>query len=442
MILEAADGDATDRLQRAIDRAGALGTRLTLAPGVHETRGLTLRSGTDLHLAAGAILRPAGDYDAYRETCVDIVAEGSDRAMLVARQAESVSISGPGMIEAPGAAFIAGDLADMGTHEPARFRPRVLVFEGCHGVRLSGLVIRQSPMWTLHLAGCSDVRISGMTIDNDRRMPNTDGIVIDSCVDVEIRDAVIATADDGIVLKTSRRANGVPIGPCRDVRVFGCRIESRSCALKIGTETYADIADISFRDCAVVGSNRALGLFSRDGGAISRVAFRRIAVECSETPDGFWGSGEAITVNVLDRVPDRPAGSICDVVFEDISGVMEGAVTLIAERRAGISGAVLRRVALAQRPGALGTGRRYDLRPTRFDVAPPPGAEGRANAYVKDASGEVVGLMPYPGGLPALFSCHVTDLVIDQVRFERPAPLPQGWTPRDMAIVADEPEKP
>jgi len=433
VILEAGAGDATARLQGAIDQASAARIRLTLGPGIYETRGLTLRSGTDLHLAEGAILKPVGAYDAYAGTRVDIIAEKSDRAMLVAKDAENISLSGPGTIEAPGAAFIAGELAEMGTHIPAQLRPRVLVLDNCRGVRVSGITIRQSPMWTLHLAGCSDVAISGLTIDNDRRMPNTDGIVIDSCVDVEIRDTAIATADDGIVLKTSRRPNGATLGPCRTIKVSACRIESQSCALKIGTESHADFTDIAFEDCRVTRSNRALGLFSRDGGEISRVAFRRIQVECAETPDGFWGSGEAITVNALDRVAGRPAGRVHDLLFEDVAGTMQGAINLIAERPAWIADVTLRRVRLAQRPGRLGTGRCYDLRPTRFDLAPPPGAEGRANAYVKDASGRVIGLEPYPGGMPSLYASNVSEFMLEDVDLSRPSTLPAGWNPR--AIV-------
>lgn len=441
VVVAAADGDTTARLQAAIDQTSAAGVRLTLGPGVHKTRGLTLRAHTDVRFAEGAVLKPAADYAAYAETRVDVVAENSDRAMLVAKDCDDIRISGPGVIEAPGSAFIAGELADMGTHEPARLRPRVLVLDGCRRVRLEDFIVRRSPMWTLHLVGCSDVAISGITIDNDRRMPNTDGIVIDSCTDVEISGVTITTADDGIVVKTTRRANGMPVGPCRNVNVRDSRIESRSCALKIGTESHSHIEDIAFTDCAVSASNRAFGMFSRDGGGIARVAFRRIAVDCAETPDGFWGSGEAISVNVIDRRPERPAGPVRDLVFEDISGTMEGAINLIADSDAGMSGVALRRVTLTQKPGRLGTGTCYDLRPTRFDLAPPPGAAGRANAFVKDADDRVIGLVPYPGGMPALFACNVAGLLLDHVRFERPSPLPAGWNPRDVVVVEDAPKR-
>ncbi|MBP0573903.1 hypothetical protein J8J27_24710, partial [Mycobacterium tuberculosis] len=108
----------------------------------------------------------------------------------------------------------------------------------------------------------------------------------------------ITTADDGIVLKTSIGADGKPVGACRRVDVRNSRLSSQSCALKLGTESHGDFADIRFEDCAIVDSNRALGLFSRDGGTMTGIRFTRITLDCHETPDGFWGSGEAITVNI------------------------------------------------------------------------------------------------------------------------------------------------
>lgn len=437
----AVPGDRTAALQAALEATAATGATLVLGAGVHATGGLRLPSRTRLELARGAVLRPHGDYDAYASTRVDVIAEASDRAVLVAHGAEDVAISGEGVIEAPGPAFVAGELAAMGTHVPAALRPRVLVADGCTGLSITGVTIRQSPMWTLHLVRCRGVVVEAVAIDNDRRMPNTDGVVIDSCEDVRLSRLAIATADDGVVLKTSLGADGRPAGPCRRIRVSDCRVESRSCALKIGTESHADVEDVVFEDCTVVDSNRGLGIFSRDGGRIRDVVFRRIRLDCHETPDGFWGSGEAVTVNVVDRRPGRPAGAIERVVFEDVSGTMEGAVNLVADGPAGIADVAFRHVRLAQRPGPLGSGRRYDMRPTRHDLAPAQGAEGRANAFVKDADGRVVGLVDYPDGLPALHASDVTGLVLDDVAFDRPDPLPAGWNPRALDIRTGEPRR-
>lgn len=428
--------DATQALQAAIDRiAAAGGGRLTLAAGIHVTRGLRLRSGVEIHLGEGAVLRPVADYAAYAHTTVGVVAEDSDRAMLVATDAERIALTGPGRIEAGGAAFIASTDAVMGTHVPAKHRPRVLVLENCRDVRLDGITVTQSPMWTLHFVRCAGVSVTNVRVDNDRRMPNTDGMVVDACEGVRVDNVRIATADDGIVLKTSLGPGGRPVGACRDVRVTASHIESQSCALKLGTESHGDFFDIAFEDCAVVASNRALGLFSRDGGRMTNIRFARITVDCHETPDGFWGSGEAITVNVVDRRPAvRPAGAISEVVFEDISGRMQGAVNLVAAAPAGIHALRLTRVRLAQVPGDLGTGRAYDLRPGPADLAPAPEAAGRANAWVKDESGRVIGLVDYPGGLPGLYAKGIAGLVLDDVTVTRPEGAAPGWNGETVVV--------
>lgn len=432
-------GDVTAALQAAMNATAAAGQRLVLMPGDYVCRGLALPSGLNLHLSQGAVLHPVGDYEAYRQTSVSVIAEDSDLAIFVARQARRIRIEGKGEIRAPGEAFIAGELPDMGTHLPARLRPRVMVLEDCEDIAIADITVRQSPMWTFHFIGCARLSITDVRVDNDRTMPNTDGMVIDSCRDVTIRSCTIATADDGIVLKTTRRADGTPVGPCRNILVSGSRIESYSCALKLGTESHSDFENILFEDCDIASSNRGLGIFSRDGGAVRNVIFRRIRLDCNETPDGFWGSGEAITVNLLDRRPERPAGAVENLLFEDISGRMEGAINLVADGAAGMRDVTLRRVALRQQPGRLGTGLRYDLRPSRFDLAPAKEASGRANAYVKDESGAVVGLVAYPGGMPALFASNVDGLVLEDVRFERPEAVPEGWTGEAVVLLSGQP---
>ena len=110
VAIEAFDGDNTSRLQAAIDDLSASGGgRLKLLAGIHLCRGLQLRSGIELHLAAGAILRPVSDYEAYAHTTVSVIAEKSDRGMIVAKGARRISLTGPGRIEAGCESFIIGD---------------------------------------------------------------------------------------------------------------------------------------------------------------------------------------------------------------------------------------------------------------------------------------------------------------------------------------------
>lgn len=421
----------TEKLQSAID-SDDRPLRLILEPGVHRCGGLRLRSALTLEITAGAELHFIPDYEAYAHTPVSVVAEESDRAMIVATGAHDISIVGAGRIFCDGStAFSHGDDGEMGTLVASRRRPRVMVLDECRHIRIEGLRIEDSPMWTLHLVDCESVDISGVSVNNNRRMPNTDAIVIDGSRNVTIRNCTLRTADDGIVLKTSSRAAGGRTGPCEDILVSHCTVESHSCALKIGTESFSPFRNISFEDMRLEGSNRGLGIFSRDGGTIENVRFSRVTLECHETPAGFWGSGEAVTINTIDRRPeDEPAGWIRDIVVEDVSGTMEGAINMVAERTGDISGITLRRLNLRQVPGSLGTALCYDVRPTpadRFDRFPADKGAGRVNAWRFGPDGRIIGLVDYPGGMPGVFAKGITRLTLEDVKIDRPDPMPENW---------------
>lgn len=439
-VFSSRDGDCTSALQAEMDAAAGAGATLVLGPGVHACGAVKLPSNLHLHFQEGAILRLADTYDAYDGNKVDVIAESSDRAALLAQNASNIHISGKGVIDGQGGAFIRGYLEEMGTHVPAALRPRVLVFENCTNITLEDFSVHRSPMWTIHLINSDGVSIQRVHVDNDREMPNTDGMVIDACTNVSITACNIATADDGVVLKTSAKSNGEPAGICRSITVSGCVIESRSCALKLGTESFGNFENIQFVDCKIVRSNRALGIFSRDGGKVRNVLFQRIDVDCEETPEGFWGSGEAITVNCVDRRKANPAGAVENLVFEDITGRMEGAINLVADAPAGIRNVCLHRVSLSQERSRF-EGGRYDVRPTRFDLEPSPDAAGRANAWVKDADGKVIGLVPYPGGMPGVFASNVENLDLQSVSVSRPSPLPEGWHADEVVVLSGEPNR-
>ncbi|KND16252.1 polygalacturonase [Pannonibacter phragmitetus] len=437
--VEAKPGDRSPFLQSVID-ADAAPLHLVLEPGIHRSGGLRLRSNVTLELAKGAELHFIPDYEAYAGNSVSVVAEESDRGMLVASGASNIAITGAGRIFGDGAgAFIVGEDADMGTLRAQKLRPRVIVLEDCRDVRIEGISIEDAPLWTMHLVGCENVHVEGVFVDNNRRMPNTDGIVIDGCRNVLIVRSEFRTADDGIVLKTTRRPDGSLKGACENITARDCLIESHSCALKIGTESFAPFRNISFEDIRIEKSNRGLGIFSRDGGLVDGVRFARITLDCHETPAGFWGSGEAVTINTIERRPEEgPAGRVTNITIEDVSGSMEGAINLVAEHPGGISGVVLRRVALRQLPGRFGTGLAYDIRPTpadRFDRFEEENATGRVNAWRFGPDGKIIGLIDYPGGMPAVFAKDIEGLVMEDVTIDRPEALPQGWNAQAVVLV-------
>jgi len=431
IFVEAVDGG----IQMALDTiAAAGGGTVFLRPGRHSTGALRLRSDVTLHIEEGAVLAFMADYERYSENTVSVHAESSNRAYIVAQNAMNIAIVGKGTIDGRGDAFHTGFDEGVGTFTPVAERPRVIVFEDCTNVCLEDVHITDSPMWTIHLVRCCDIVARGFRVSNNRQLPNTDGIVIDSCSDVTISGAVIRTADDGVCLKTSLSDKG--IGRCERIEISDSVIESKSCALKIGTESFGDISQVRFLRCRIENSNRGLGIFSRDGGKIEDVVFRDIEFDCSETPDGFWGSGEPFTMTKLTRRPERPAGAIRTVLVENVSGRSHGAINLFAEEPGGIDGIVLRGIDIKMDEGPLGTAKRYDLRPTNADLAPPKGAQGRGNAWVRGQDGKIVGLFDYPGGLPGVFAQNVMGLELEDITIRRPEPLPAGWNSATTVLIS------
>lgn len=251
----------TEALQAVIDLAGSLGgATVMLSPGRVVTGTLRLRSGVRLYLEEGAVLSGStdpADYAVGGGAFVDAVGQPRGRALVLAEDCEDVGLAGAGVIDGNGASFREGE-AYLG-------RPFLVRFVGCRNVGVTGVTLRNSAAWTLHLLRCRQVNIAGVTIDS-RVNQNNDGIDVDSSRGVSIVDCDVRTDDDAICLKATSAE------PCEDVVVERCRLWSGCGAIKIGTETYGDIRRVKVRRCVVEHAGLgALKVISMDGGTVEDV---------------------------------------------------------------------------------------------------------------------------------------------------------------------------
>ena len=311
------DGRTNDgpALQRAIDAAAAAGGGVVVVPAGRTLRsgGVRLASHLTLRLEPGSRLVASADPADYREPI-----------LLSARDAEELVIEGSGTIDGQARRFVARE-------EPEGFRmqswrPKLLILENCRRVRLRDFTIVDSPNWTVHLAGCDDVAVHALTIRNDLRVPNCDGIDPDHSRNVRISDCHIEAADDCIVLKTLPQY--AQYGPCENITVTGCTLVSKSAALKIGTETVADIRHVVFAHCVVRGSHRGVAIVLRDQGNIEDVLVQNLTIETRLYPTLWWGAAEPIYVSVAPRTPGAANGRIRGVRFQQIVATGEGGVFL------------------------------------------------------------------------------------------------------------------
>ncbi len=306
----AGDGATFDTraLQATLDACHAAGGgRVALPAGkVFLTAPLELKSHVELHLEAGSRLVSSTNPDDFPD---EVFA-----CLLHAREACGIAVTGTGTIDGQAHAFC--DTSDRYHYKGVKRRPQLIVFDRCRKVTMRDVTVLNSANWAIHPVGCHDVLLSGLTILNDLRVPNGDGIDPDHCRDVRISDCTIESADDCIVIKN--RAEYPGYGPCENITVTGCTMVSTSCAVKLGTESDDDFRNIIFDACVIRGTNRALGIQLRDHGTIENVLFSNMIIETRHFSPGWWGRAEPIYVTAIHRAPGTTLGRVRHVRFSNV----------------------------------------------------------------------------------------------------------------------------
>jgi len=262
-------------IQSAMDSlSSAGGGKVVLTPGTYRCGTLFLRSNVTLHLEEGAIIVGSGnlaDYPMPAEPFIDAIGDIRGCALLVAERATHLSLTGQGVVDGNGGAFPIGSP----DHKQRPFLCRIAY---CKKIQISGVTLRGSAAWTCHLLGCEEVVIEDIHIDS-RINENNDGIDVDSCRHVTIRNSFIASDDDAICLKATLPE------PCEDVRISGCTLITECSALKLGTESYGDIRRVTMLDCRIpYAGTGAIKLLSSDGGVFEDVEIRGIDIERATGP--------------------------------------------------------------------------------------------------------------------------------------------------------------
>ena len=339
-----ADGSTLDTaaIQAAIDACHAAGGGRVEFPGGRTVLAgaIELRDRVELHLAAGSVLRCAGNIAACHE-------HQGRRAwsFIRAEEAEDCAITGGGTIDGNGRAFVE-QLGDY-LHATKRPRPHTILFDACRRVTVRGITIRDGANWTLRLTGCVDVLVHGIRIYSDLRMPNCDGIDPDHCRSVRISDCHIETGDDCICVKARREFP--EYGPCEDIAISNCVLKSTSCALMIGIEAQAAMRNVVVDNCIIRGSNRGIGVHLAHECDVERVLFNNCIVETRLFEPSWWGCGEPIYVAAHAETPELGVGTVRDVRFSNILCEGENGIYAIGTAEQPLRGIVFDRIRLALR---------------------------------------------------------------------------------------------
>lgn len=310
-------------IQNAIDACSAKGgTVLVPAPFTFICGPITLRSNIDLHLEAGAVLKASPDEKSYTKSAFR-ENKGEGTMWISGENVRNVSISGEGEINGNGISFMGAELEDSYVLKPFTItdpRPHVLTIINGKNIRVHDVHIGNAAYWTIHLAGCNDVVIAGITLLNNLKVRNSDGIDVDHSKNVRISDCYIESGDDCICLKNRREFE--EFGSCENITVTNCTMTSRSCAIKIGSENMDTIRQVVFNNCIIKNSNRGVGIQNRDEGVVSDVIFSNMIIESHLFSDVWWGKAEPIYVTAYRRAK----GNNKDANWRFPKGATEGRV--------------------------------------------------------------------------------------------------------------------
>jgi len=342
----------TRPIQDAIDHCSQSGGGTVFFPaGTYLSGSIELFDNITLYLDAGAVLKGSPALTDYKD--MGRTSEVRNTSLIYAIGASDIAIMGRGTIDGNDSAFIDWDVIHPDccfdttyTRQGSDFvnsfpdgpsevkksgRPGILItFIECQNILITGITIRGSPNWCLHLACCDLANINDVDILNSLLVPNADGIDISNSKNVNISNCVIVAGDDGIAI--SPCADGFCMSETENINVSGCTITSRSSGIRIGW------AEKSIHKCTfqnlVIYSNRGIGIFAKHAEVIEDILFNNVIIN-TRLHTGWWGIGDPVHISeiplgtwygVEQNLKDH--GMIRNIRFSDMNIVSENSIVL------------------------------------------------------------------------------------------------------------------
>jgi len=280
-------------------------------------------------------------------------AGGKKLGIIFADNAENVSITGTGTIDGNAASYMYMDTVQVSSDEDRKYarqgknymnavdgnkdapvmwkgdfanRPGTqIIFHSCKRISIRDITIRNANDWTFDLNACDNVKVIGINIDNDMRVPNSDGIDMYDSKNIIIADCDIRAGDDGMaVISTS------------NVKVTNCSFWSRSCGIRIGYNGFNDndSGNLLFDNIRIYDSNRGIGIFQRRKGNISNILFSNMIIDTRLYPGQWWGHAEPIHISALPGLGFKEVGTISNVRFTNIIARGEEGIVLYGSEKA------------------------------------------------------------------------------------------------------------
>jgi len=244
------------------DCSKAGGGTVYIPAGMFLTGAIILKSNVHLYLEAGAVLKFTNNVRDYPVVTSrwEGVEQGVHVSCIFAKNAENISVTGFGVLEGGGEYW--WKLFRNGENQYPR--PKLISFDSCKHVSITGVRMINSPSWTVHPLCCDDVTINRITIINPADSPNTDGINPESSRNVRISDCHIDVGDDCIAIKAGTEETAERVS-CENITITNCTMIHGHGAIVFGSEMSGDIRNVTVSNCVFEGTDRGIRMKSRRG---------------------------------------------------------------------------------------------------------------------------------------------------------------------------------
>lgn len=168
------------------------------------------------------------------------------------------------------------------------YRPVFVSFISCENVLLRNATFTNSPNWTIHLLFCKNITVDGCHAKNTKEAQNSDGIDVDSCENVVIKNCIFDVGDDAICMKAGkgREARQI-VAPTKNVEIYDCKVYRGHGGFVIGSETSRGIENVYVHDCSFISTDTGIRVKSALGRGgyvrnitVENIIMSRISGDC------------------------------------------------------------------------------------------------------------------------------------------------------------------
>jgi hypothetical protein len=307
----------TSFIQKAIDDCHSKGGGRVIFPaGKYLSGTIIIKDGVTIQLNKGALLLGSTNTEDYQniDPFTDGLGVDVGWALLVAVDAKNIGIIGEGAIDGQGAKLKAQQIQTDTRPEGQRWgrRPFLLRLVRCEKVNVNGVTLLYAAAWTSHYFQCKNVKIEKVKIIS-HGVAHNDGMDIDGCQDVHIKDCDIESGDDALCFKTTSSKMA-----CSGIVVSGMRLKSGHGAIKMGTESMAPFEDITISDCYIYNTNNGgIKLLTVDGAHLRNVLISDITMVEVKTPI-LIRLGSRLNVFRKGNDEKQPTGTLDNVVIRNV----------------------------------------------------------------------------------------------------------------------------